>query len=819
MDLLAAWLLYPLALGLLSLGAGLLVERLAAWRLPGPLLVPVGFAALLALARLVTAQSATAKLALPVVAAFAVAGLIAGRRGLRARRPDRWLALAAVGVFAVYAAPVVLTGEPTLAGYLALPDTGHQLALAQLFVERGPDWMALKQGSTYEGVAPYILGSYPVAAQALLGATAPLGVIDLAWLYQPLLSFVAVVAFLGLAALVAPLLARRWQAAVVAFAAAQSALVLGFALQGSIKELTALAVLITVVAVTAAAIGERRPARSLLVVAIAAAAALDTLGPAALAYLAIPLGALLAVWIVRIVRQRAAGELAWAGAAVVVALVVSLPVLTTLETQIRVNAATLDADAASTHATANGEASVDGNLAQPLELVQGLGVWLSGDYRYATNKPTLRTLQDIALWTAGILALLGLAWAIHRRASGPLLLAGFALPSWYLLARGGSYADAKVLMVVSPAMLMLAMLGATTLWRGWLRPLSLVATAALLAAVTGSSALAYHDVSVLPHDRYAELLRLDRRLAGRGPALLNEYDEFAKYFLSAVPAFNEPENEHGFRRAGYDPDAGSDPRRRPSTKTPLDMDDLRLGYAERFRYLILRRSPTASRPPASFRRVWTGTYYELWQRASAPKVLSHEPLGPDVLRPAARVSAPSARTWGARARRLGGRIAFVELRRAPIFYISRVPRPQRWAGFGDFPDALVSDGPARIDAPIRIPRTGRYRIWVEGSFARRIALAIDGRRIGRTPAGLNNPGAYVAFGPVVLKRGDRGVMVTQGGGDLRPGSGGYRSSLRHVGPIVFDPVANERRRVREVDATDWRMLVGRRLDWLEIVRR
>jgi hypothetical protein len=806
-DLLAAWLLYPLALGVLSLGVALLVERGAGWRLPGLLLVPVGLAALLVLARLVTAQAATAPYALAVIMLLAVGGLILGAGRLRTLRPDPWIVLAALGVYVVFAAPVLASGEPSLAGYLALPDTGHQLALAQLYADRGPDWQSLRAGSTYEGVAPYVLGHYPVAAQALLGITAPLGIIDLAWLYQPLLSVMAVMLCLSLAALVAPLLRRRWQTAVVALAAAQPALVLGFALQGSIKEMAAVATLACVVALAAAAIRARRPARSLVALAVAATAALGTLGPAALPFLAVPGVVALAVWGRRTAHLRSRRELAWMVAAAALAVVLSLPVLLSLETQIRVNGATLDVGAERT----GGEgASALGNLAAPLEVVQGLGVWLSGDYRYHTNEPALQTLQDIALWTTGALALLGLVWAIRRRAWGPLLLLGYVVPAIYLLHRGGPYADGKVLMIVSPAILLLAMLGAVSLWTGRWRALSVIATAALLAAVGGSSALAYHDVSLTPHDRYEEMLSLQERLAGRGPALLNEYDEFAKYFLAAVPAYNEPETDHRYRR-------GRDPRRRPSTKTPLDTDDLQLRYVERFPFVILRRSPAASRPPANFRRIWRGTYYELWRRGGAPRVVRHVPLGRDVLRPSGAVSRGTARTVAARARRLGGRIAYVPRPRMEMFFISHHPRPQRWGGFGDFPEGLVTDGPARIDAPVRIRRGGRYRVWVEGSFSRRLTLLIDNRPIGRTPRVLNAPGAYAQIATVTLRRGVHGVQVNQDGGDLRPGSGGYRSSLRHIGPILFEPVQDQAGRVRMIAPRDWRELIGVRSDWLEVV--
>ena len=98
-------------------------------------------------------------------------------------------------------------------------------------------------------------------------------------------------------------------------------------------------------------------------------------------------------------------------------------------------------------------------------------------------------------------------------------------------------------------------------------------------------------------------------------------------------------------------------------------------------------------------------------------------------------------------------------------------------------------------------------------------MQIDFETIGHTPSVLNNPGAYASLGTVALRRGLRGVQVRQRGGDLRPGNGGYRSSLRHIGPILFQPVQDDARRVRVIDAADWRKLVGVRSDWLEIVRR
>ncbi len=807
MDLLAAWLLYPVALALVCLGLGLLVERLTAWRTPGALILPIGFATLLALARLLTASEATVDFALPVIGALAVAGLLAGHARLRALRPDPWLVAVVACLFALLAAPIVLSGEATFAGYLALPDTTHQLALAEQFAERGPEWAALPGGSNRLLLANYISTSYPVAAQAALGVTAPLGVLDIAWLYQSFLAFSLIVLVLAIWSIAAPLLARRWQVAVVTFAASQSALVIASYLTGAVKELAAVSLLMTLVALLAAAIAQRRPVRSLLAVAIVATAALGALGPAVLPYLAIPGLVVAGVWGYRTVREPRVADVIWLSAGGVLLAALALPMLRTLRSAVEVSTSVLV------------EAKDDlGHLAGPLDTAQALGIWLSGDFRYVTEDAG--TPQAIMLWIAAIAAIAGIVWAVRGRRWGPLLLVATFVPtSLYLLHRGSTYADAKVLVIASPAVLLLAMLGAASLWSGRWRALSAVVTATLVVGVLWSSALAYHDVSLAPHARYTELLELNDELAGRGPAFFGEYDELAEYFLRRVPVYSSPQYPHLFRGAPYKPNALADRRRRPSEKTPIDIDDITLDYIESVPFAILRRGPQTSRPPANFRLFKRGAYYDVWRRTAAPRVLAHLPLGRDVLHQAARISERAAARLSRNARRAGGLLAYAPRARPPVFLATRHPRPLRWEGFGNFPEALLSDGPSNINAPIEIPRSGRYHVWVEGSFARRIEIGVDGRPLPRTPSGLNLPGGYASLGVVSITRGRHSVTIRQRGGDLAPGTGGYLSSLRHIGPIFFNPIANERFPVREIDPSRWRELVGVRADWLEIVRR
>src|SRR5262245_41400725 len=119
MTLLLAWLVFPLVLGVLFLGCGLLLQRASGSVIPTALLLPAGFAVLAVATQCAHLTDATAELATPLVVALAIVGL-----GLAIpwRRPavDWWMVGAGAAVYAVFAAPVVLTGRATFLGYVKL---------------------------------------------------------------------------------------------------------------------------------------------------------------------------------------------------------------------------------------------------------------------------------------------------------------------------------------------------------------------------------------------------------------------------------------------------------------------------------------------------------------------------------------------------------------------------------------------------------------------------------------------------------------------------------------------------------------------------
>src|SRR3954467_6078760 len=99
---------------MLSLGAGLLLERLTGARMAGAALAPSGLALLIVVAGLTTLTSATARLTTPLAVAIGAAGLVLGLPRIRG---SVHAPAAAVAAFLAVGAPVLLSGAATFAGY------------------------------------------------------------------------------------------------------------------------------------------------------------------------------------------------------------------------------------------------------------------------------------------------------------------------------------------------------------------------------------------------------------------------------------------------------------------------------------------------------------------------------------------------------------------------------------------------------------------------------------------------------------------------------------------------------------------------------
>ena len=581
LTLVVAWLVFPLVLGAVTLGCGLVLEALTGCRLPVALLAPAGLATAVVAMCFATMADATAELAVPLVVALAVAGLGAGGAGLRARF-DPWAAGAGIAAYAVYAAPTVASGEATFAGYVKLDDTATWLGTLDYMLEHGTHVTGLAP-STYEAMLTLWLGQgYPVGSLVPLGMTRIVDV-DPAWTWQPYLAFLAALLALVLYELVGGVVRSRRLRALVAVTASSSALLYGYALWGGVKELYA-AVLLALLAATASFAWTGR--RAALVPAVAAAAFLDGLSVAGAIWLAPLFGVILVgAW-----RRRTLPSVALATLGT---LALALPALVAAP-------GFLD----NANEVARG-ADDTGNLLGPLSPWQLAGIWPSADFRvHPDESHATIVLVGIALAAC----VLGAVVARRRRAWGLLMLLATAVVGAFVFhVSSGPWIEAKALAAASPAVLALALVGAAALLESRRRIEGALVLAALVGGVAWSNALASGDAHLAPRGQLAELQSIGVRYAGDGPALMTEYQPYGvRHFLRRL-----------------DPEGASELRRRP---VPL-RDGRVLGKGQTapidafapeallvYRTLVLLRSGPGGIPPAPFTLVERGRYYDVWQR-------------------------------------------------------------------------------------------------------------------------------------------------------------------------------------------------------------
>src|SRR3954471_7124338 len=217
------WVVFPLILGAVLLGCGLLARETLRMQMPGALFLALGLVVVIVVGQVTAYADATAGLTTPVVVAMAVAGFwMAARRGLA--RPSGWAVLAAVGVVAAFAAPIVLSGEATFAGFIKLDDTATWMALTDRVMQHGRSLSGL-QPSTYEATLALNLGQgYPIGGFLPLGVGRALVGQDVAWVIQPYMAFMGSILALGAWSITEPLVKSTRLRALAAFLGAQSAL-------------------------------------------------------------------------------------------------------------------------------------------------------------------------------------------------------------------------------------------------------------------------------------------------------------------------------------------------------------------------------------------------------------------------------------------------------------------------------------------------------------------------------------------------------------------------------------------------------------------
>jgi hypothetical protein len=788
---LVCWVVFPLVLALLSLGCGLLLERAAGVRLPEALLLPAGLAVVIVAAEITTKASATAKLTVPLVVVLAVVGLALGRPWRRRPKLRAWPLATAGAVYLAYLAPVLLSGEPTFTGFIKLDDTATWMAMTDRVLGFGHDLSGLAP-STYEATLHfYLAGGEPVGAMLPWGIGHELVGQDLAWLFQPYLAFLGAMLALTAWSIVGPLVRSRALRALVVFIAAQSALTYGYSLWGGIKEVATAWLLALSVACAVPVLEARAQLRAFLPLATASFAMLGVLGFGGAVWLALTLVvvglAALRIW----VRTSPLAQLVGLAA---LAIVLALGLIRGAQGFLKANGALTGGQL--------------GNLVHPLSWLQLLGIWPAGDFR--VDPPSGVAVTHVLIVLVIVAACVGLLVSWRARWWVPALyLAAAAVGAGLVSLKGSPWVQGKAFATASPAALLVALIGPAAVLdgprrllpgeggrraRGFLAVRGGIAAAACAAISVGvlwSNVLAYHHVTLAPYGQLAELAQIGQRFAGEGPTLINEYEPYAaRHFLRAM----DPESPSELRRRVVPLRDGQ----QISKGGYADLDQFQIPGLMVYRTIVVRTSPAASRPPAAYRLVYNGDWYQAWQRpvtVSRP-VLDSLPLGNSI--------DPTA-----------------------VPACSEVLRLAREAGPNGLLAAVARPSPVAVTVPAALPERdttmpfvtaspGRYEVWLGGSFVRRLRTSVDGRSIGSARGVLNEAGGWTPLGAVKLGVGAHEVTLSYGGAGLAPGGGGPGAAgpFFPVGPLALSRPAGNLA-VTYLRSVDARALCDRRWDWVE----
>ena len=802
MTFLVATVVYPALLVALSLGAGLLLDRVASWHVPGVLLVPVGFAGLVVVSQLTTGLSATAPLTPAALVVVAAAGLVLGWRRLRRApavlRAEPWPLVAGLVVYAAACAPVLMSGHATFAAYLLDTTAAIQVAGADYLLAHGLDFTGLAESGYRLQLTSYFGAQYPSGSHTVLGGVGRLVGGDLLWLYQPFHATMAALCAPSLWFLARHLGMARRLALLTAVLASIPALVYSYGYMGAIKEIALLPLVLVLAALLVAHRGWLTgSARGYAPVLVVAAAGIGTIGLAFGAWL----GLALAIWLLLVIRQVRRGDLPLGRLVPRVGAVVLIFALLTLPTIVDFGAS---ANLAGSLSQGNEDRVADpGNLLQPIHAVQAVGIWINGTHRVDPVDFLTETYAFIGVALLGIM--LGIALLVRRRAwvLGAFVTGTAAI--WFVLTlRGAVWTDAKLVVLVSPFVLLLALAGAQALIAAGRRPEGVLLAVALTVGVAWSDAVLYHETNMPPVDRFEEMATIGERFAGQGPTLATDFDEYLLYSgrrldISAAGFAFKPADLARLTR-----DRGG-----TGYGHSYDLDDLPLKAVRARRLLLVRRGPERSQPPSGYERVFAGRYYDVWRRTSAAgAVIAH--LGVNgKSRTTGRPRCKSVRRLARDAREAGGRLRYVV---RPETVVIDPRKAATTAQFAKYADGVSMAGAGRLDTTVPFERGGQYEFWMRGAFSRPTQSLVDDRVLGTVSYQSGGEGNYATPARVTIEPGRRRIAVRRLGGSWRPGNG----NPSRIELIVLQPVGDPR--VVDVAPSRWREVCDTTVDWVEAVR-
>lgn len=251
----------------------------------------------------------------------------------------------------------------------------------------------------------------------------------------------------------------------------------------------------------------------------------------------------------------------------------------------------------------------------PVSALEGLGIWLTSDYRLAGR---LDTPVPGLLGAISVLALLVALWWWRKQPRSPYPLAFLACAFLYVISLPwvGDYSLAKALVIAAPVtmvVILTALLSGPK--NGW-KPSQgmefgawVTLTALFVIGATASSLIVLRDASVAPPGHAVELGAFRKEIDGKR-VLYADQDRFAPYYLTgakvSVPLAEFP-----------DPDVIENPKKPfqgDKGQGVIDFDSFEGESLGNFDFVITSSAAFQSDTPPFFEEVGRTNSYVLWKR-------------------------------------------------------------------------------------------------------------------------------------------------------------------------------------------------------------
>lgn len=756
------WILFPLIFGAVLLGLGLGLRKLTV-PFAGVLLLPAGFCVAILVATYFTWWSFTPHLTGPILVILAGIGWRVGYRDLR--RPGlfkgqlTWIGAGIAG-FLAFGASVITSGKPTFSGYNEILDIAYQFDWAAYLGEHGRQWVDKGISSPLNVVSRTLEVGYPSGPQAILGTLPRTFGMELSWAYQPMMAMVAGCLILAAFHLLREVVPSPRFAAIGAFAVGQASTLINYAQIGGIKELTASVALLT----TAAFIPhlqsgpETKNWKAALPVTVACAATFSIFSLTLVPWLALlAIGAIALLW-------RAQGRkiaLRRGGFAIVVVTLLSLPTI-------------VAAFKSLAYADVMQSATEVGNLAHPLSRWAATGVWITADHRYELLG-TQRTVSVVIGIIVILFALLGAVTAWRRGGRG-LVVLGLAsmVGMTILIVKLGPWVELKGLVLASPVVLLLAVVGlASLLTVKRIKVVGWAGVIGLLAVGIYSDALRYGATQLAPYERLNELRAFGKQFRGTTNTLFPDADEHVEYQLrlaNSIGPYNWsfiPSAEYAATQPGY--------------QYTWDLDQMDQNFATMYDGIVTRHSPGLSRPARNYDLVAQGKSYDVWKKTGNPPATAHLPLSG-----AADATEQQKCQAFVDAVPPGGTVTIAP---SPFSAVARLDPAKITAGDTVSQDitGVYFNGPGLVLGLLDpAGQTGKFDVYMSNTSNRQITLGIGAKkwklRRDRT----------IAFRPALVGTIDldgsvQPMSIASGGRTLHAGTDDSRSNGAYVGSVTIVP--------------------------------